>query len=157
MMYVIVKPTGAPMLSLGPVLHEGKKVFIWDKEWLVRPTPEVMNEYLSGHLSSTDNRGSVIVYGTAQCEIENELEFERIFKHWQSLAILHRWNTCPKCGGFIPSDMHVGRYVGALSRWDNKTEVCSDCGSREAMLQQQGRDISPEGDDKWFNPPGKSK
>lgn len=42
---------------------------------------------------------------------------------------------CPRCGGGIPNSQHPGLYPGALSRWDNITEVCSDCGTQEAMAQ----------------------
>lgn len=37
---------------------------------------------------------------------------------------------CPRCNGPLP----VG-YPGARSRADNATEVCSDCGTEEAMVQ----------------------
>jgi ribosomal protein S27AE len=40
---------------------------------------------------------------------------------------------CPRCEGYIPSNLTPGRYPGAISRVDNKTEVCSDCGREEAM------------------------
>ena len=40
---------------------------------------------------------------------------------------------CPRCDGFIPSNLTPGRYPGAISRTDNKTEICSDCGHEEAM------------------------
>ena len=43
--------------------------------------------------------------------------------------------TCPRCGGHIPNNEHPGAYPGALSRTDNKTEICSDCGSMEAIDQ----------------------
>lgn len=43
--------------------------------------------------------------------------------------------VCPRCGHFIPTDENPGAYPGALSRTDNYTEVCSACGSREAMEQ----------------------
>ena len=43
--------------------------------------------------------------------------------------------TCPRCGHGIPSDEHRGQYPGALSRLDNQTYVCSDCGTKEAMYQ----------------------
>lgn len=45
---------------------------------------------------------------------------------------------CPRCGGGIPNNEHEGEYIGAISRWDNKTEICSDCGLREAMIQFEG-------------------
>lgn len=40
---------------------------------------------------------------------------------------------CPTCDGYIPNNEQVGEYSGAISRRDNKTEVCSACGSREAI------------------------
>jgi hypothetical protein len=40
---------------------------------------------------------------------------------------------CPRCEGYIPSNLTPGRYPGAISRVDNKTEICSDCGREEAM------------------------
>jgi hypothetical protein len=42
---------------------------------------------------------------------------------------------CPRCGGFIPSNQRPGEYMGALSRADNHTYVCSACGTEEAMIQ----------------------
>lgn len=42
---------------------------------------------------------------------------------------------CPRCGKGVPSDDHAGDYPGALSRLDNKTYICSQCGSDEAMFQ----------------------
>jgi len=41
--------------------------------------------------------------------------------------------VCPRCLGFIPNNQTPGAYMGALSRTDNKTEICSDCGTEEAM------------------------
>lgn len=40
---------------------------------------------------------------------------------------------CPRCGGGIPNNIDRGKYCGALSRLDNKTEICSSCGQEEAM------------------------
>ena len=40
---------------------------------------------------------------------------------------------CPRCGHFIPNDETPGKYCGAVSRKDNKTEVCSACGLLEAF------------------------
>jgi hypothetical protein len=40
---------------------------------------------------------------------------------------------CPTCDGYIPSNEHVGEYMGAISRADNETEICSNCGEREAL------------------------
>lgn len=44
-------------------------------------------------------------------------------------------HTCPRCGGGIPNNVHPGEYPGALSRYDNATEICSACGVAEAMWQ----------------------
>lgn len=46
---------------------------------------------------------------------------------------------CPRCEGWIPNNNEPGRYVGAISRLDNKTEICSQCGSEEAVLDWQNR------------------
>lgn len=40
---------------------------------------------------------------------------------------------CPRCRGFIPNNLTPGFYPGAISRVDNKTEICSDCGREEAL------------------------
>lgn len=40
---------------------------------------------------------------------------------------------CPRCGGPIPREGHEGEYMGALSRVDNMTEICSACGTKEAL------------------------
>jgi hypothetical protein len=41
---------------------------------------------------------------------------------------------CPTCDGYIPNNKTPGAYPGALSRVDNETEICSECGTREALL-----------------------
>ena len=46
--------------------------------------------------------------------------------------------TCPKCGC-----VYIG--VPALSRTDNETLICPDCGTREAL---KALGISPEEQDK---------
>jgi len=40
---------------------------------------------------------------------------------------------CPICKGWIPNNDTPGAYPGALSRRDNKTEICSECGQMEAF------------------------
>lgn len=40
---------------------------------------------------------------------------------------------CPRCKGGIPNEAMRGQYPGALSRYDNTTEICSSCGSEEAF------------------------
>lgn len=46
---------------------------------------------------------------------------------------------CPRCEGWIPSNSEPGAYPGAISRLDNETEICSQCGSEEAVLDWQHR------------------
>jgi len=46
---------------------------------------------------------------------------------------------CPRCNGPIPNLESWGKYPGALSRTDNKTEICSECGVDEAHKQYAGR------------------
>ena len=41
---------------------------------------------------------------------------------------------CPICSGPIPNALHEGEYAGALSRVDNETEICSECGVFEALV-----------------------
>jgi hypothetical protein len=41
--------------------------------------------------------------------------------------------VCPRCLNYIPSNEYPGAYPGAISRTDDKTEVCSECGVNEAM------------------------
>lgn len=40
---------------------------------------------------------------------------------------------CPTCDGYIPNNAQPGAYMGALSRRDNETEICSACGTDEAL------------------------
>jgi hypothetical protein len=45
--------------------------------------------------------------------------------------------VCPICDGWIPNNEQPGAYPGALSRVDNKTEICSACGVREALIEYE--------------------
>ena len=43
-------------------------------------------------------------------------------------------NICPRCcDNWIPNNAQPGEYPGAISRTDNKTEICSECGTAEAL------------------------
>lgn len=52
--------------------------------------------------------------------------------------------NCPRCSHYIPNDENPGAYAGALSRTDNKTEVCSPCGTAEAMEDFLGSGAIPQ-------------
>lgn len=43
------------------------------------------------------------------------------------------FKICPKCNEPIPSREDAGKYPGAISRIDNKTEICSECGVLESI------------------------
>lgn len=49
---------------------------------------------------------------------------------------------CPICKGFIPNNEQPGAYMGAISRVDNKTEICSQCGRDEALAGFFSRGVS---------------
>ena len=54
------------------------------------------------------------------------------------MMIAKKNHKCPRCLGPIPDEAHVGEYPGALSRHDNKTEICSACGMLEAFEDFMG-------------------
>jgi hypothetical protein len=55
---------------------------------------------------------------------------------------------CPRCTlNLIPSNDAPGAYPGAMSRADNKTEICSFCGYDEAVKQFFGADVQSK--DLW--------
>lgn len=56
-------------------------------------------------------------------------------------------HTCPRCLGGIPNDLQRGEYPGALSRTDNETEVCSECGVLEGLEDWHGEGCMPK--EKW--------
>ena len=48
-------------------------------------------------------------------------------------------NQCPRCGGGIPNSKTPGAYPGALSRHERGVEICSGCGTDEAIRDFQDR------------------
>lgn len=51
---------------------------------------------------------------------------------------------CPRCqDSLIPNNESPGKYPGAISRADNKTEICSSCGHDEAMKDWQDNGCEP--------------
>ena len=51
---------------------------------------------------------------------------------------------CPRCGTYPVYTDGFHRGMGARSRTDNKTQICSDCGVEEAMLDFMHREIVPK-------------
>ena len=81
-------------------------------------------------------------------------------KNGYDIMMAHNYTTlpkrglCPICNGAIPTNENPGAYPGATSRFDNDTEVCSACGSAEAltpMFSEEGKDlmIVAMQDDDW--------
>lgn len=67
-----------------------------------------------------------------EVNVGNDWDYERIVTGKPRLD--HRGRPiCPICNGFIPNNAHPGEYIGALSHVDNKTEICSECGTREGL------------------------
>jgi hypothetical protein len=64
------------------------------------------------------------------------------FKKEERLRMIYA-PVCPRCLGYIPNNDTPGLYPGALSRADNHTEICSECGSDEARLHFLGRYVQP--------------
>ena len=50
---------------------------------------------------------------------------------------------CFRCGGAVPNEDNPGAYPGALSRYDDATYICSECGGLEALFQwfNKGQDL----------------
>lgn len=51
---------------------------------------------------------------------------------------------CPICFGFIPTNANPGAYPGALSRYDDATEICSGCGQAEGLSVLMSGSIDPD-------------
>jgi len=53
---------------------------------------------------------------------------------------------CPRCvqHSWIPRNESPGLYPGALSRTDNATEICSECGEDEALLDHFDGGCQPQ-------------
>ena len=58
---------------------------------------------------------------------------------------LEQHEVCPRCLTFPIN--YTGRYGRALSRTDNESYVCSECGTTEAI--EQFRDGAPLGQEHW--------
>jgi hypothetical protein len=51
---------------------------------------------------------------------------------------------CPRCVvNHIPNNDTPGAYHGAISRADNKTEICSACGTDEALKDHFDKGCEP--------------
>ena len=93
---------------------------------------------LDGEFGSRGGTNNYVIRGN-ECSKPESL---RVTNEDGSLAVAktekEQFRECPRCSHFIPNDLTPGAYPGAISRLDNKTEICSDCGMEEALLQYQG-------------------
>jgi len=89
--------------------------------------------------------GGVTIFGiphTDTTEYSGRMPFNAESFEWEA----HDYTSvplkgfCPICGGPIPNAEHRGQYPGALSRYDNETEICSLCGSAEALAPMMDED-----------------
>jgi hypothetical protein len=62
---------------------------------------------------------------------------------------MKQYAICPKCAGYIPNNEHPGAYPGAISRVDNKTEICSACGTEEALADLRLQEADKVEDALW--------
>lgn len=51
---------------------------------------------------------------------------------------------CVRCGEVPPDSDPWHRGVGALSRTDNRTYICSRCGTSEALQDFSGEGLTPQ-------------
>lgn len=72
---------------------------------------------------------SVLDTEIADEEAPYSFEFCTSIQFWSVLE-----HTCPRCEGGIPNSSERGAYSGAISRLDNRTEICTSCGIEEAMI-----------------------
>lgn len=81
----------------------------------------------------------------------NVIEDDGDVAYFFSEDIVAASGPCPRCGGGIPNNATPGKYVGALSRVDNKTEICSSCGTNEAMFgfSNPGKELPPVNQEVW--------
>lgn len=70
--------------------------------------------------------------------LDTEIEDEDAWYSFETISTLHvksvLEHTCPRCESGIPNSSERGAYSGAISRLDNRTEVCTSCGIEEAMI-----------------------
>jgi len=64
-------------------------------------------------------------------------------------------HQCPRCGHQMPhDDVPPGAFPGALSRYDNRTYICSECGADEAVRQIFASRGGPLDRSAWFDQTG---
>ena len=69
---------------------------------------------------------------------------DRTKQEREPVSITLDQHACPRCFGGIPNDIYRGQYPGALSRTDNKTYICSECGELEALEDFSGVGCAPQ-------------
>lgn len=86
--------------------------------------PHIQPLWASDSMSDTDGEEAdlQVVVETSNLEVVQTSDLKEKFK-------------CPTCDGYIPNNAHIGKYAGAISRKDNTTEICSACGTLEAITE----------------------
>lgn len=98
-----------------------------------------IHEYVSAILKYLVNQLNEQAAMEAKCnERETERRAQEIIqmKRKREVFVALAISKCPRCQNQqIPNDEHAGMFPGALSRTDDETEICSSCGTDEAMEQ----------------------
>jgi len=82
------------------------------------------------------NDGAVIPAGQ-YADRAGAFAFARVVR-WSGAVHMIPAHTCPRCSGSIPNEVMRGRYPGALSRRHAGVEICSACGTSEALADWFG-------------------
>lgn len=83
-------------------------------------------------------KDSETINGSDSSSVAYGWDFDRLISGKPRLDHRDR-PICPRCNGYIPNDAQPGAYPGAISRTDNLTEICSSCGTEEAMMDFASR------------------
>ena len=100
-----------------------------------RPEVELMTVTPPSHPTGFGGVTSFGIPHADTTEHRGRMPFNAESFNWEAhdFTSAPRKGLCPICEGPIPDAEHRGLYPGAMSRFDNETEICSLCGSAEAI------------------------
>lgn len=151
---VVLSPENPPKLSKHSLFEEVEREFliaVGDRKLVAFSNATEFSESLN-ELATHMAPDAAPIYGVVEVLMTEDFYSSTFKQFWKEVASEHGLYMCPRCGGFVPKRYDkamFGEYPGALSRWDNKTFVCSECGMEEAIAQMLSYDISPRGYFPW--------